>query len=47
MTELMLVVPMVLQRYWLEPDPAHEFEMKPLITLHPHNGIWLTLQRRE
>lgn len=47
MTELMLVVPMVLQRYWLEPEPGHEFGMEPLITLHPHNGVWLMLQSRE
>ena len=46
-TEVTLVVAMVAQRYRLNLQSGHTVKMKPLITLHPQNGVPVTLQKRE
>ncbi len=46
MTEITLVLAMVVKRFRLDLAPGHHLELKPLITLHPHNGLLMTLLPR-
>ena len=46
MTEIVLVLATVLQRYRLRPAPGLVVEPAPLITLRPRNGLTMVTERR-
>lgn len=46
MTEATLIVAMVAQRYRLRPVPGHPLDLEPLITLHPRDGLPMTVHER-
>ena len=46
MTEAMLILAMIAQRYRLRLKPGHPVEPQGLITLRPRYGLRMTLQRR-
>ena len=47
MTEAMLILAMVAQRYRLRLKPGHPVEPQGLITLRPRYGLRMTLERRQ
>src|ERR1700722_13481436 len=47
MTEAMLILTMMAQRYRLHLVPDHPVEPQGLITLRPRNGLRMTLERRQ
>jgi cytochrome P450 len=47
MTEAILILAMVTQRYRLELEPEHPIELEPLITLRPKYGIKVRLHTRQ
>jgi cytochrome P450 len=46
MTEIKLVLAMVIRRFRLNLAPGKRLEMKPLITLHPHDGLLMMVRPR-
>ena len=47
MTEAMLILAMIAQRYRLHLKPGHPIEPQGLITLRPRYGLRMTLERRQ
>ncbi len=47
MTEGVLVLASVAQRYRLKPVPSHPVKPEPLVTLRPQEGIMVTLEERD
>jgi cytochrome P450 len=47
MTEAMLILAMITQRYRLHLMPGHPIEPQGLITLRPRYGLRMTLERRQ
>lgn len=46
MTEAMLILAMLTQRYRLDMVPDHPVELEPLITLRPRHGLRMTIVER-
>ncbi len=47
LAEIPIVLATLAQRFRLRPVPGRRIEARPLFTLRPHGGIWVTLERRE
>ena len=47
MTEAMLILAMIAQRYRLHLKPGHPIEPQGLITLRPRYELRMTLERRQ
>jgi cytochrome P450 len=46
MMEMQIILPMIVRRYRLTPDPGHRVEVDPSVTLRPKNGIMMRLGER-
>ena len=47
MMEMQLILPMMLQRYRVEPVAGHEVETDPSVTLRPKNGVMVRISERK
>jgi cytochrome P450 len=46
MTEMQLVLATLAQQYRVSLAPGHHVEPGPMITLHPKNGVLISIERR-
>jgi len=46
LAEIPIVLATIAQRFRVRLVPGREVVAKPLFTLRPHGGIWVTLERR-